>query len=148
MHGNFLLACPRNSGYMSSQPCLDLPHLCWSITFVKVACMHLLYTKHQLLHQEDVHEYVLDLLHSDTSSEHLPLHVKKIRPHQRKTLIVDQLLHHVQTEETDYINLFSQPDHVPSKHELPLSYMVTILTMLSVPLMHMFSRCPSPALVV
>ena len=34
---------------------------------------------------------------------------------------LDQLLHRVQTEETNYKNVFLQPDHVPSKHELPFA---------------------------
>ena len=32
----------------------------------------------------------------------------------------------VQTEETDYKNVFVQPDHVPSKHELLLPYTVPV----------------------
>jgi hypothetical protein len=43
-------------------------------------------------------------------------------------LFVDQLLHYVQIEETNYKNLFLQLNHVRSKHELPLSCMVTVLT--------------------
>jgi hypothetical protein len=41
---------------------------------------------------------------------------------------VDQLLHHVQSENTSYKNLFLQPDHVPSENEVPLSYMIAVLT--------------------
>jgi hypothetical protein len=36
--------------------------------------------------------------------------------------------HCVQTEETNLKNVFFQLDHVPSKHELPLSYMVAVVT--------------------
>jgi hypothetical protein len=39
-------------------------------------------------------------------------------------------LHCVQTEETDYKNVFLQPEHVPSKHELLLPYMVAAVTVL------------------
>jgi hypothetical protein len=60
---------------------------------------------------------------------------------------VDQLPHHVQTKETNYKNLFLQPDHVPSKHELLLSYMVTVLTVLW-PFVQMFSKHLSLVLVV
>jgi hypothetical protein len=76
-------------------------------------------------------------------SENPPLHVRN----QNNTLIVDQILHHVQTEETNHKNVFSQPDHVPSKHELPLSYMVAILTIFW-PFMQMLSKYLSSALVV
>ena len=34
---------------------------------------------------------------------------------------LDQLLHCVQMEETDYKNVFLQLAHVPSKHELPFA---------------------------
>jgi hypothetical protein len=47
-----------------------------------------------------------------------------------KKLTVDQLFHCVQTEETNYKNVFLQPDDIPSKHELPLSYTVTAATIL------------------
>jgi hypothetical protein len=43
---------------------------------------------------------------------------------------VHQLLHRVQPEETSYTNVFLQPDHVSSKHELPISYTVAVLTAL------------------
>jgi hypothetical protein len=69
--------------------------------------------------------------------------MRKIRPHWRKTLIVDQLLHHVQTEET----LFLQLDHVPSKHKLSSSYMVAVLTILW-PFMQLFLENLSPTLVI
>jgi hypothetical protein len=35
-----------------------------------------------------------------------------------------QILHRVQAEETSYKNAFLQPDHIPSKNELPLPYTV------------------------
>ena len=63
----------------------------------------------------------------------------KTRPIKRKTLSVVQLLHHSQTEETDYKNIVFQPDHVPSKRELPLSYMVAFVTIFW-PFMQMFLK--------
>lgn len=39
-------------------------------------------------------------------------------------------LHRVQNEEADYKSVFLQKDNVPSKHELPLPYMVGSLTVL------------------
>jgi hypothetical protein len=60
--------------------------------------------------------------------ENSPFHVRKTRPHRRQTLSVDQLLHHAQTKETNHKNLFLQLDHFSEKHELLLSYMVTVLT--------------------
>jgi hypothetical protein len=59
-------------------------------------------------------------------SENLPLHVRRARSYWRITLNVDQILHCVQTEEINYKNLFLQTDHVPSKHELPVSYNVVV----------------------
>jgi uncharacterized protein YdiU (UPF0061 family) len=72
---------------------------------------------------------------------------KESRPHRKETPIVDQLLQHMQTEETSYRNLFSQLDHVPSKHELPLSYMVAVFTILW-PFVQMLPKHLSPAPVV
>jgi hypothetical protein len=68
---------------------------------------------------------------------------RKTRPHQRKTLTVDQLLHRVQTEETNCKNVLLQPDHVPSKHELPMPYTVAVVTILW-PLVQTFSKHSSP----
>ena len=57
----------------------------------------------------------LDFLHSSTSySENSPLRIRKTRHHYRKTLNVDQLLHRIQTEETNDKNVFLQLDNVPS----------------------------------
>lgn len=67
--------------------------------------------------REFVCEQVLDFLHSSTScSENSPFHIRKISPHERITLNVDQLLHHIQTEKTYYKNVFLRPDHASSKH--------------------------------
>jgi len=63
-------------------------------------------------------------------STSLPLHLRKARPLQRKTLTVDQRLYRVQTEETNYKNVFLQPHDVPSKNELSLSYTVAVVTIL------------------
>jgi hypothetical protein len=60
----------------------------------------------------------MDFLRSNTGcSENSPLHIRETRPHQRKTLTMVQLLHPVQNEETNYKNVFLQPDLVSSKHE-------------------------------
>jgi hypothetical protein len=64
---------------------------------------------------------------------------------QRKTLTVDQLLHHVRTEETNYKNIFLQPDHAPSKHELPLPYTVAVIIVLW-PFVQTFPKHSSPEL--
>lgn len=48
----------------------------------------------------------------------------------KKILILDQLLYHVPTEETNHRYLFFHLDHVTSKHELPLSFLATVLTVL------------------
>jgi hypothetical protein len=53
----------------------------------------------------------------------------KTRPYERKTLSVDWL-NHVQTEEIDCKNVFLQPEHVPSKHELLLPYMIAAVAVL------------------
>jgi hypothetical protein len=71
----------------------------------------------------------LDFLHSSTSSENSLLHIRKAGLIRKKTLSVAHL-HHVQTEETNYKNLFLQMDHVPWKHELLFSHMVAVLTIL------------------
>jgi hypothetical protein len=48
-------------------------------------------------------------MHSSTGcSENSPLHVRKTRPHKRKALTVDQLLHRVRIEETNYKSVFLQ----------------------------------------
>jgi len=111
----------------------------WSRLFALWVCawkllshgLHLLSTKYQFFHHEKgVHEKVLDFLHSSTGcSEISPIHIIKTRPYRRKTLCVVQL-HHVQTEETHYKNVFLQLEDVPSKHELLLPYMVTAVTVL------------------
>jgi hypothetical protein len=63
---------------------------------------------------EGVGEQVLDFLSSNTSrSENLLLHVRKTRSHQGKTLTVHQLLHRIHTEQTNYKNVFLQPENVP-----------------------------------
>jgi len=64
----------------------------------------------------------------------------KTRPIKRKTRSVVQLLHHAQTEETDYKNVVFQPDHISSKHEVPLSYMVAVVTVFW-PFMQTFLKC-------
>ena len=58
---------------------------------------------------------------------------------------VDQLLHRVQTEETNKKSVFLQPDHVPSKHELPLPYTTAVLTIVW-PFIRTFSKPSSPEL--
>jgi hypothetical protein len=63
--------------------------------------------------------------------------VLRIHLHVRQP--VDQLLHRIQTEETDYRNVFLQPDHVPSKHQLSMSYTVAIITILW-PFVQTFSK--------
>jgi hypothetical protein len=52
---------------------------------------------------------------------------------------VDQLLHHVQAEETDHKNVFLQLDHVSLKHELPLPYAATAVKILWL-FLQMFSK--------
>jgi hypothetical protein len=97
-------------------------------------------------HEEEVREQVLDFLHSNIGcSENLPLHVTKTRPHYRKTLTVDQLLHRIQSEETNYKNVFLQPDHVLSKHQLLTSYKLEAVTILW-PFIQTFSKYSSPEL--
>jgi hypothetical protein len=66
--------------------------------------VHLPHKKHQFFHYErEVHEQILDFLYFDTDcSKDSPLHKKKTRPQQEKTVTVDQLLHHVQIKETNY----------------------------------------------
>jgi hypothetical protein len=54
------------------------------------------------------------------------IYPRKWSQSSKKTLTVDKHLHHVQTEETDYKTLFSQPDHVPSKYEPPSSQAYTV----------------------
>lgn len=111
-------------------------HITDSITFFAIkdgpsypACTHRTPILIFLRHEEGVRKYVLDFLHIITSSENSPLHLRKARP-QRKTLTVDQLLHHVQTEEINYKNVFQQPHDVPSKNELSLPYTVAVVTIL------------------
>jgi hypothetical protein len=70
-----------------------------------------------------------------------PLHVMKTRAHKS----VDQLHHHVQTEETDNKNVFLQLDHVPLKHELLLPYTATVVKILWL-FVQMFSKHQSPEL--
>jgi hypothetical protein len=60
---------------------------------------------------------------------------------------VNQLLHHVQTKEINHKNVFSQPDHFPSKHELPLSYVISAVTILW-SFVQLFLKHLSPVLVV
>jgi hypothetical protein len=86
--------------------------------------MQFSHIKHQLFcHEEEVHEYVLHYLYSSTDCPgNSLLHVRKPGPNGKITLTVDQLLHHIQTEQTNYKNLFLQMDYVPSKQELLLSY--------------------------
>jgi len=38
--------------------------------------------------------------------------------------------HRIQTDETNYKNIFLQPDHTPSNHPLPMSYTVAVVTIL------------------
>jgi hypothetical protein len=66
---------------------------------------------------------------------------------RKKHYCVDLLLHHVQTKETDEKNIFLQLGHVLPKHELLLSYMVGVLTVLW-PFMQLFLKHLSPALLV
>jgi hypothetical protein len=41
------------------------------------------------------------------------------------------LIHHrIQTDETNYKNVFLQPDHTPSNHPLPMPYAVAVVTIL------------------
>jgi hypothetical protein len=72
---------------------------------------------------------------------------KENQTSSEETLIVAQLLHHVQTKETNYKNLFSQLERVLEKHELSLSYMVTVLT-ITWSFVQVFSKHLSPVLVV
>jgi hypothetical protein len=62
-------------------------------------------------------------------SQNSPLHITKTRPHREETSTIDQPLHHVQTKETNYKIFFLRLNHVSSKHELALSYTVTVLTL-------------------
>jgi len=97
---------------------------------------------HFFRHEEGVREQLLDILHSNIAcSENLPLHVTKTRPHYRKTLNVDQLLR-IQTEEPNYKNVFLQPNHVLSRHELLTSYTVEAVTILW-PFVQTFSKYSS-----
>lgn len=95
-----------------------------TVTIVKdnpnyLACTY--HTKHQLLcHEGKVHGF--SALQYQFS-ENLPLHVWETRL-IIKPLIVEQLLHHVRTEEINYDYVLLQP-----KHELPLYYVVAVLTM-------------------
>ena len=73
------------------------------------------------------------------------LNVTKSRPYKRRTLSVDQLLHCVRTEETDYRSVFLQPDHVPCKHELTLRSMVAVVAVLW-PFVQTFLKHSSPKL--
>jgi hypothetical protein len=51
---------------------------------------------------------VVNFLHSQPGcSENSPLHATKTRLHYRKAESVDQLLHRVQTEETDYVSILA-----------------------------------------
>jgi hypothetical protein len=94
-------------------------------------------------HEGGVREQLLDFLHSSIGcSENLPLHVTKTRSHYRKTLNVDQLLR-IETEETNYKNVFLQPNHVLSRHELLMSYTVKAVTIL-LPFVQTFSIYSSP----
>jgi len=93
-------------------------------------------------HEDRVREQLQDFLHSNIGcSENLPLHVTKTRPHYRKTLNVDQLLR-IQTEETNYKNVFLQP-MCSFRHELLISYMVEAVTILW-PFVQTFSKYSSP----
>jgi antibiotic biosynthesis monooxygenase (ABM) superfamily enzyme len=51
---------------------------------------------------------------------------------------LDQLLHHAQNNENQ-LNLFLQLNHGPSKRELLLSYMVTVLTVFFWPFVQLYS---------
>jgi hypothetical protein len=106
--------------------------------------VHSSHIKHQFFHHKvGVCEQVLDLLHSNTKcSENSPLHVRKTMPHQRKTVTMDQLFHRIKTKETDYKNVFLQPDHVPTKHQLLMSYMVSIVTILCLFIQTFFKHSP------
>jgi hypothetical protein len=56
---------------------------------------------------------------------------------------VDERLDRVQTEETTFKDMFSQPVRVSSKQELPFSYVVAVLIILW-PIMQVLSRSWSP----
>jgi hypothetical protein len=43
---------------------------------------------------------------------------------------VDQIFHRIETEETNYKNVFLQPDHVTSKYELPTLYVIAAVAIL------------------
>jgi hypothetical protein len=58
---------------------------------------------------------------------------------------MDQLPHHVQTAETDYKYVFLQPNHILSKHELPLPYTVAGIAIFW-PLVQILSKQLSPEL--
>lgn len=93
-------------------------------------------------HEEGVREQVLDFLPSNTScSENLPLHIRKTRSHHRKT----ETVHHTQTEETNYKNVFLQLENGFSKHELPMSYTAAVVTHLCL-FIQTFSKHSSPEL--
>jgi uncharacterized protein YdiU (UPF0061 family) len=55
------------------------------------------------------------------------LSLKKNREEEEEELIMDQLLHNMQTDETNYKNLFLQLNHVPLNCE-PQSSLVAVLT--------------------
>jgi hypothetical protein len=63
----------------------------------------------------------------------------------REKLTVDQLVQCAQAEETNYKNVSLQLDDVPSKHELPSSYTVAVVTILW-PFVQMSSKHTSPEL--
>jgi hypothetical protein len=89
-------------------------------------------TKHQIFrHEEGVREQFLGFLYSSTGcSEISPLHITTTRLHQTKTATLDKRLHCIQTESTYYKKVLLQPHHVSSKHQLPMSYTVTAVTIL------------------
>jgi len=96
---------------------------CWNL----FECTHCKSNTNYFYHEEGVREQVLDFLPSNTScSENLPLHIRKARSHRRKT----QNLHHIYTEETNYKNVFLQPENVFTTHELPMSYWAAVITCL------------------
>ena len=93
-------------------------------------------------HEEGVREQVPDFLPSNTScSENLLLHIRKTRYHHRKT----QTVHHIHSEETNYKNVFLQPENVFSKHELLMSYRAAVVTCLRL-FIQTFSKHSSPEL--
>lgn len=109
---------------------------CWNL----IACTHCKTNTNFFCHEEGVREQVQDFLPSNTScSENLPFHVRKTRSHHRKTWTVQ----HTHTEETNYKNVFLQPENVLSKGELQISYTATIVTSLSL-FIQTFSKHSSP----